>query len=64
MNMALSWPTDHTGWRLLTQTNHLNLGVSSNTNDWATVSGSQLTNEVLVPIDSAKPGEYYRLGYP
>jgi hypothetical protein len=63
-NLTLSWPADHTGWRLLEQTNHLNLGVSSNTNDWATVNGSALTNQVTIPIDPAKPGDYYRLVYP
>ena len=63
-NLTLSWPADHTGWRLLGQTNHLNLGVSSNTNDWATVNGSALTNQVTIPIAPAKPGDYYRLVYP
>jgi fibronectin-binding autotransporter adhesin len=63
-NLTLSWAADHTGWRLLEQTNHLNLGVSSNTNDWATVNGSALTNQVTIPIAPAKPGDYYRLVYP
>lgn len=63
-NLTLSWAADHTGWRLLEQTNHLNLGVSSNTNDWATVNGSALTNQATIPIDPAKPGDYYRLVYP
>ena len=38
--LSLSWPADHTGWRLLVQTNNLASGISSNTNDWATVPGS------------------------
>jgi hypothetical protein len=46
------------------QTNHLNLGVSGNTNDWATVSGSSTTNQMVIPIDSAKRSEFYRLAYP
>ena len=34
-NLNLLWPSDHTGWRLLVQTNNLAGGISSNTNDGA-----------------------------
>jgi hypothetical protein len=61
---SLSWPADHTGWRLLMQTNNLAKGVSSNTNDWATVSGSSGTNQVFVPIVRANATEFFRLVYP
>ena len=60
-NLSLSWPADHTGWRLLTQTNHLGSGVSANTNDWMTVAGSSATNRVSLPVDATTPAEYYRL---
>lgn len=63
-NLTLSWPADHTGWRLLVQTNHLSLGISANTNDWATVASSQTTNEVTLPLDMTIPSEFYRLVYP
>ena len=63
-NLALSWPSDHTGWRLLLQTNHLAQGISTNTNDWTTVSGSAGTNQVNLTIDPTKPTEFYRLVYP
>ena len=63
-NLNLSWPVDHTGWRLLVQTNNLSLGVSSNANDWGTVSGSAATNQVAVPLDVTKATEFYRLVYP
>ena len=63
-SLKLSWPADHTGWRLLVQTNHLLTGISSNTNDWGTVAGSAATNQVSLPIDSTKPTEFYRLAYP
>ena len=63
-NLSLSWPADHTGWRLLTQTNHLGSGVSANTNDWMTVAGSSFTNQVSLPISVAVPGGYYKLIYP
>ena len=63
-NLNLSWPADHTGWRLLAQTNHLAAGISLNTNDWGTVAGSASTNQVSIPIDTAKRTEFYRLVYP
>lgn len=62
--LTLSWPSDHIGWRLLQQTNHLALGVSSNPNDWGTVSGSASTNQVNMTIDPANPTVFYRLVYP
>jgi hypothetical protein len=63
-NLTLSWPADHTGWRLLIQTNHLANGVSPNTNDWGTVSGSASTNKIVVPIISANKVDFFRLIYP
>ena len=63
-SMTLSWPSDHTGWRLLMQTNNLAAGISSNTNDWGTVAGSAATNQVTIPVDATKSDEFYRLVYP
>jgi hypothetical protein len=63
-NLTLSWPADHVGWRLLMQTNNLNGGISLNTNDWTTVSSSQQTNQVTLPVAPALPAEFYRLIYP
>jgi len=63
-NLNLSWPADHIGWRLLMQTNNLAKGVSSNTNDWATVSGSSGTNQVFVPVVRTNATEFYRMVYP
>ena len=63
-NLNFSWPSDHIGWRLLAQTNHLANGISLNTNDWGTVANSTGTNQLTLPIDPAKPTEFYRLIYP
>jgi autotransporter-associated beta strand protein len=63
-NLTLSWPADHTGWTLMQQTNHLNLGISMNTNDWMRLPGSSTTNSVAIPILPNMPGGYYRLVYP
>jgi len=62
--LKISWPTNQIGWRLLTQTNHLSTGVSRNTNDWGTVAGSSLTNQVSIPIPGASSAGYFRLTYP
>jgi autotransporter-associated beta strand protein len=62
-NLVLTWPADHTGWQLLAQTNNLNSGVSLNPADWGSVPGSETTNQVWLPIDSARKSEFYRLHY-
>ena len=62
--LSLSWPSDHTGWRLLVQTNNLASGVSSNPSDWTSVSGSKGTNQANITLNPAQPTEFYRLVYP
>jgi hypothetical protein len=60
-SLQLSWPADHTGWRLEVQTNTLAVGLRTN---WFTVSGSAATNQVSLPIDSANGSLFFRLVYP
>jgi autotransporter-associated beta strand protein len=62
-NLTLSWPANYTGWSLLTQTNNLNQGVSSNTNDWMVVPGSTTTNQIIIPINPSTPAGFYRMRY-
>jgi len=62
--LTLSWPADHTGWRLEVQTNGLAAGLSSDSNYWATVPGSTTTNSITIPIISTNPAEFYRMVYP
>jgi len=62
--LTLNWPADHTGWRLLVQTNHLAEGVSANPNDWTTVPGSATVNQTTQTINPTQPAEYYELVYP
>jgi hypothetical protein len=62
--LVLSWPAGYTGWRLLMQTGSLASGLSPNTNDWMTVSGSPVTNQIFVPVDPTLPLEFYRLVFP
>ncbi|MEI9863951.1 MAG: hypothetical protein WDN00_05255 [Limisphaerales bacterium] len=50
--LQLSWPADHTGWRLQVQTNGLDARPGS---AWYDVDGSTVTNHVSLPIVPANP---------
>jgi|GEM_PF-2360980 len=54
--LTLSWPADHLGWTLQSQTNTL-------TGTWYPVSGSTATNSMTVPVNPANPAVFYRLKY-
>jgi autotransporter-associated beta strand protein len=58
-NLDLSWPADHTGWTL--QTNSVGL---ANTNSWFPLAGSAATNHVVISVDRTQPNVFYRLVYP
>ena len=60
-NLTLSWPSDHIGWSLQTQTNSRSVGLVPATNAWFNVSGSTTTNQVIIPISPAEPTVFYRL---
>ena len=62
--LTLSWPSDHTGWTLQTQTNALSIGLTPATNTWFGVAGSAATNSVVITIDPVQPTVFYRLVYP
>ena len=55
--LALSWPSNHTGWRLEAQTN----GLGAN---WVVVSGSTLTNLFNIPVVITNGSVFFRLVYP
>jgi autotransporter-associated beta strand protein len=60
-NVNLSWPADHLGWRLETQTNPRSIGLSNN---WVTVPGSTNVTSMSIPVSPAYPTVFYRLVYP
>lgn len=60
-NLTLSWPADHTGWRLETQTNSQAVGLSTN---WFTVSDSATTNQMIIPLNATNGSVFFRLVYP
>lgn len=59
--LTLSWPADHTGWRLQAQTNGLSAGLNNN---WFDVNPSTNVNQVIVPISQTNGSVFYRLVYP
>jgi hypothetical protein len=57
----MTWPADHTGWRLQSQTNAADVGLSTN---WFDVSGSAQTNLVIVPWNGSNGSVFFRLLWP
>ena len=59
--LTLSWPADHTGWRLQTQTNAPGLGLGTN---WADVADSTNVNQLTILMNPANGSVFYRLVFP
>ena len=59
--MALSWPTDHTGWSLQVQTNSPHVGLTTN---WVTVPGSPGTNRLVTAVDPSAGSVFFCLSAP
>jgi hypothetical protein len=60
-NLTLSWPADHTSWRLQGQTNSPGAGLGTN---WFEVPGSTETNLWVIPIETLNGSVFFRLTYP
>jgi hypothetical protein len=54
--LTLSWPADHTGWQV--QSNSIGVEV---TNAWFTVSGSTSTNQITITPDANQSHVFYRM---
>ena len=59
--LTLSWPVDHLGWVLQSQTNSINTGLSVN---WFDVAGSGSSTQAVVNINAANPTVFFRLRSP
>jgi hypothetical protein len=59
--LNLSWPADHLGWILQSQTNALSTGLNTN---WTDVAGTSGTTSVSYGINAANPSVFYRLRHP
>jgi hypothetical protein len=57
--LKLSWPANP-GWQLQAQTNSLATGLTPN---WVTVSGSEATNQITLPVNPAHGAVFFRLIY-
>ena len=58
--LVLSWPADHIGWRLQSQTNSLATGLGTN---WVDVAGSTTVNSVTNVINPVNGAVFYRMVY-
>jgi autotransporter-associated beta strand protein len=59
--LSLSWPSDHLGWILQSQTNSRTAGLGTN---WADVTGSASIMSTNIGISPAIPTAFYRLRQP
>jgi autotransporter-associated beta strand protein len=59
--LGLSWPTDHLGWILQSQTNSLSTGLSAN---WIDVPGTTSITSTNISINPAVPTMFFRLRHP
>ncbi len=62
--LKLSWPANHTGWRLLVQTNDLNKGLDPSSNAWFTVPGSTVVDQTNITINSTNGAVFYKMVFP
>jgi hypothetical protein len=59
--LQLSWPADHTGWLLQMQTSSVGAGLGLN---WITVTDTDTTNQLNVPLDASNGSVFFRLVSP
>ena len=59
--LSLSWPADHTGWSLQTQTNALTKGLGTN---WVAVPGSTAVNQPNIVMNPPNGSVFFRLVSP
>jgi len=60
-NLSLSWPSDHLGWFLQTQTNNLNTGLSAS---WFDIPGSDAITSTNIVVSTTTPTVFFRLRSP
>jgi hypothetical protein len=63
-NITFSWPAEHLGWTLMTQTNNLARGLSLNPDDWSRIPSSQTNTQFRISRDGIGGSGFYRLVYP
>ena len=59
--LTLTWPSDHLGWILQSQTNTLDIGIAHN---WYDVAGSGSSTQAVIHISPLDPAVFFRLRSP
>ena len=59
--LQLSWPTNHLGWWLQSQTSSVAAGLGAT---WFNLAGSSLTNQLMQNLDGSNGCVFYRLAAP
>ena len=59
--LTLSWPSDHLGWILQSQTNSLSVGLGAG---WTDVSGSGTSTQSVINVDLSNQSVFFRLRSP
>jgi hypothetical protein len=59
--LSITWPADHLGWILQSQTNSSSVGLSNN---WVDVAGSSAGTNSNFNINPANPTVFFRLRHP
>ena len=59
--LQVSWPVDHTGWQLQSQTNASPGGLGTN---WVDIANSAQTNQITFPLNSTNGSVFFRLVRP
>jgi hypothetical protein len=62
--LSLSWPADHLGWILQSQTNAITVGIATNATTWYDWPGSASVTATNIPIIPANPTVFFRLRHP
>ena len=60
-SLTLTWPADHTGWRLQSQSSSLSSGLGTN---WVDVPGTAAANTYNTTLNPANAAVFYRMVYP
>jgi hypothetical protein len=61
--LTLSWPANHTGWQLQSETDSVSVGIITNSANWVNVAGSTITNKIITAINPGNGCVFYRLIY-
>lgn len=62
--LNIGWPATHQGWFLQSQTNTLTAGLTTPTNSWHDVTGTDSGTNATITINPANPTVFFRLRHP